>query len=205
MPQFEKKNKSYRCSSTCGQQGVSKRRRKKRKSRRWYGYCVTTHHIGQAIDREFKHPPPSKAMSHINKTASIQIAVVAIFHLGLPATLKSSFLNRRLQRFVFQRKVPAFRKMFNVFFLSECCMAQRRSLSGRSPFCQRKQSDGRKFTGSLFFFFFLHCRASTRHGRSTTGNSSGIESKLDADVSLEARKQQEKQHWKFVFPRKQQT
>ena len=27
------------------------------------------------------------------------------------------------------------------FFLSECCMAQRRSLSGRSPFCQRKQSE----------------------------------------------------------------
>ena len=27
------------------------------------------------------------------------------------------------------------------FFLSECCMAQRRSLSGRSPFCQRKLSE----------------------------------------------------------------
>ena len=31
------------------------------------------------------------------------------------------------------------------FFLSGCCMAQRRSLSGRSPFCQRKLSDSRKF------------------------------------------------------------
>ena len=38
-----------------------------------------------------------------------------------------------------------------VFFLSECCMAQRRSLCGRSPFCQRKQSKCRNFTGSLFF------------------------------------------------------
>ena len=27
------------------------------------------------------------------------------------------------------------------FFFSECCMAQRKSLSGRSPFCQRKQSE----------------------------------------------------------------
>ena len=46
------------------------------------------------------------------------------------------------------------KKSYNVcfcFFLSECCMAQRRSLSGRSPFCQRKQSDSRNFTGSLFF------------------------------------------------------
>ena len=31
------------------------------------------------------------------------------------------------------------------FFLSGCCMAQRRSLSGRSPFCQRKLNDSRKF------------------------------------------------------------
>ena len=37
------------------------------------------------------------------------------------------------------------------FFFPECCMAQRRSLSGRSPFCQRKQSKCRNFTGSLFF------------------------------------------------------
>ena len=37
----------------------------------------------------------------------------------------------------------------NVFFLSGCCMAQRRSLSGRSPFCQRKQNDSRKFTGNF--------------------------------------------------------
>ena len=29
-------------------------------------------------------------------------------------------------------------------------MAQRRSLSGRSPFCQRKLSDSRKFNGKLF-------------------------------------------------------
>ena len=36
------------------------------------------------------------------------------------------------------------------FFLSGCCMAQRRSLSGRSPFCQRKLSDSRKFNGNLF-------------------------------------------------------
>ena len=35
-------------------------------------------------------------------------------------------------------------------FLSGCCMAQRRSLSGRSPFCQRKQSDSRKFTGNFY-------------------------------------------------------
>ena len=36
------------------------------------------------------------------------------------------------------------------FFLSGCCMAQRRSLSGQSPFCQRKLSDSRKFNGNLF-------------------------------------------------------
>ena len=36
------------------------------------------------------------------------------------------------------------------FFLSECCMAQRRSLSGRSPFCQRKLSEESQFTGNLF-------------------------------------------------------
>ena len=35
------------------------------------------------------------------------------------------------------------------FFLSGCCMAQRRSLSGRSPFCQRKLSDSRKFNGNF--------------------------------------------------------
>ena len=37
----------------------------------------------------------------------------------------------------------------NQFFLSGCCMAQRRSLSGRSPFCQRKLSDSRKFNGNF--------------------------------------------------------
>ena len=35
------------------------------------------------------------------------------------------------------------------FFLSGCCMAQRRSLSGRSPFCQRKLSDSRKINGNF--------------------------------------------------------
>ena len=35
------------------------------------------------------------------------------------------------------------------FFFSGCCMAQRRSLSGRSPFCQRKLSDSRKFNGNF--------------------------------------------------------
>ena len=37
-----------------------------------------------------------------------------------------------------------------MIFFSGCCMAQRRSLSGRSPFCQRKLSDSRKFNGNLF-------------------------------------------------------
>ena len=35
----------------------------------------------------------------------------------------------------------AFVRRIEVFFLSECCMAQRRSLSGRSPFCQRKLNE----------------------------------------------------------------
>ena len=46
-------------------------------------------------------------------------------------TLVSQYLCRRLSS--------------HDFFLSGCCMAQRRSLSGRSPFCQRKLSDSRKF------------------------------------------------------------
>ena len=41
-------------------------------------------------------------------------------------------------------------------------------------------------------FFFLHCRASTRHGRSTTGILSRKEYKLDAEIPLEARNQQAK-------------
>ena len=40
----------------------------------------------------------------------------------------------------------------------------------------RRANARRKVWGTNFFFVFLHCRASARHSRSTTGNSSGIES-----------------------------
>ena len=51
--------------------------------------------------------------------------------------------------------------------------------------------------------FFLHCRTSTRHCRSTTGILSRIESELVAENSLEASKQQKPNQTKIHKPNKQ--
>ena len=49
-------------------------------------------------------------------------------------------------------------------FLSECCMAQRRSLSGRSPFCQRKLSEESQIhEKSVFLKTTITKQTTTKH------------------------------------------
>ena len=48
--------------------------------------------------------------------------------------------------------------------------------SGQPIEFQNEKKGNRLLFDPMVFFFPLHCRASTRHGRSTTGNSNGIES-----------------------------
>ena len=61
-------------------------------------------------------------------------------------------------------------------------------LIGDSPPCFSREIQRAAFAILGMVFFFLHCRASTRHGRSTTG----IRSRKESKVPLEARKQQTK-------------
>ena len=67
----------------------------------------------------------------------------AIQALGIPScrVLKDAYLeNMHVNTFLLTpRRIQVERKASAAFFLSGCCMAQRRSLSGRSPFCQRTQ------------------------------------------------------------------
>ena len=65
------------------------------------------------------------------------------------ATSKGIQLVTIAERYITESSDDAWSKYRLSHFFSGCCMAQRRSLSGRSPFCQRKLSDSRKFNGNF--------------------------------------------------------
>ena len=77
-------------------------------------------------------------MKHLADTPEMRrmVALMPQGGLQMPQLMMSAAQEQKKRRFT--------------LFLSGCCMAQRRSLSGRSPFCQRKLSDSRKFNGNLF-------------------------------------------------------
>ena len=80
-------------------------------------------------------------MKAVERSDAINQRSTKMLRLGHNATS----LKMQERRSLIQMQIP----LQMQFFLSGCCMAQRRSLSGRSPFCQRKLSDSRKINGNF--------------------------------------------------------